>query len=178
MQQSLASLVERAQAGEPGAFNAIAQRFHRQALSIARKCVGNVHDARDLAQNSWIFALERLGQLKKPAAFPGWFSRIIRNVAATSARRDKPLQGSIYLEQFDEIDEDATQTTIETNERQDEVRKALDQLKPNDRDVLEKHYLDGLGVKRIARRLDVPLGTVKRRLHVARGRLRKVLGSV
>ena len=60
-------------------------------------------------------------------------------------------------------------------EQRSAVQAGLRRLKPLDRQALEAFYLRGRSLKRIARELDVPVGTIKRRLHVARRRLKTVL---
>ena len=61
-------------------------------------------------------------------------------------------------------------------EERGRVRDGLGQLKPLDRAVLEAFYLRGLSLREISEEFDVPLGTVKRRLHTARQRLKEQLG--
>ncbi len=57
----------------------------------------------------------------------------------------------------------------------EDVRRALRSLPPQSRTVLALHYLDDLSINEIAARLDLPVGTVKSRLHYARERLREII---
>ena len=58
-----------------------------------------------------------------------------------------------------------------------ELRKGLSSLKPLDRDTLIAFYFEGRSLKELSARYDSPVGTIKRRLHTARGRLKAVLGE-
>ena len=71
-----------------------------------------------------------------------------------------------------------TQSPLEGMVREEsraELRDGLERLKPMDRETLEAFYLKGQSIEQMSRLFETPVGTIKRRLHVARNRLREQL---
>jgi RNA polymerase sigma-70 factor (ECF subfamily) len=141
--------------------------------------VRNPLEAQELAQDVFVHAMRKLPQLRDARCFAGWLRRITARMAINRLTRRGPLFGA---------DPDMLETVAaraRTVEQQYEVGEAvgqlkvgLDRLKGLDRQTLEAFYLRGRSLKQIAREFDVPTGTVKRRLHVARQRLKEVLEGI
>src|ERR671930_94620 len=77
MELSLTTLVSAAQAGDLDAFGQVVERFQRMAYAVAYAMLGDAHLAEDVAQEAFIEAYICLPKLREPAAFPGWFRRIV-----------------------------------------------------------------------------------------------------
>jgi DNA-directed RNA polymerase specialized sigma24 family protein len=75
--EDLDLLVQAAQQGDNGAFGHIVNRFQHMAYASAYAQVGDFHLAQDVAQEAFIDAYLSLGNLRQPAAFPGWFRRFV-----------------------------------------------------------------------------------------------------
>ena len=112
-----------------------------------------------------------LHRLSDPNCFRGWLRRIALNHAADKLRRQSLVRPS-------HIASIPGQLTDADADRRSAVQLAMNTLKPLLRETLELHYLQNCPLKEISVRLGVPLGTVKRRLHAARERLRTVGGTV
>jgi RNA polymerase sigma-70 factor (ECF subfamily) len=168
----LAELLERCRSGDPDAITILVHRFQPWALDLATALLNDPHLAEDAVQAGFIRALSRLADLREPAAFPGWLRQIIRTECHRIARRRTE---SSLGERIDAVEEQTPADQAETHERCRLVRQALAQLPPASRQAAELFYLDELDTAEVAERLAVPPGTVKRRLHDARLRLRQML---
>ena len=77
--EDLTSLVVQVQQGQPEAFEALVRRFQDMAVGYAYSLLGDIHRAEDAAQEAFIAAYFDIAALRNPAAFPGWFRRIVFN---------------------------------------------------------------------------------------------------
>src|SRR6476646_2032188 len=87
---SLTALVIAAQAGDLDAFGQVVERFQRMAYAIAYTMLGDAHLAEDVAQEAFIEAYICLPKLREPAAFPGWFRRIVHKRGDRLVRGKRP----------------------------------------------------------------------------------------
>ncbi len=169
---STAELVRRAQAGHRSAFDDLFRRFYRTAMAIARSWVGDEADAEDVCQDAFFRAYRNLSQLHDEAAFAGWFKVIVTRVAINHARRSRPLSGGeLAIEELLASRDGSGEIQALRAELQGEVRAGLSRLKELDRETIVAFHFTGLSVEEMAATFDAPVGTIKRRLHVARLRL-------
>jgi RNA polymerase sigma factor (sigma-70 family) len=166
-----------AASGERDAFDGIVCRFQDMAFAVAFGLLGDADSARDAAQDAFVEAYLHLRSLRDPAAFPSWFRRIVIKSADRIHRARRPV---IALDSVAEV-HDGTPDLAEYIIRQEQwmtVRKALRELPTEKRAVLNLCYLEGWTAHEAAAFLDLPLTTVKKRLHDARRRLRERLDSM
>jgi RNA polymerase sigma-70 factor (ECF subfamily) len=171
---SVADLVREAQIGNHDAMEALYNRFQNNILSIAYKRMGNWDEAQELSQDVFIQAFRRIGQLQTPEAFGGWLRQIVHRMAINRLTR-RPKPNSVdhdVLEATACYDEEPIDAVLST-ERTVKVRSGLDRLGELDRQTLVAFYLDGQSLLQMSQAFDAPVGTIKRRLHVARKRLAK-----
>lgn len=171
-ERSTGDLVRAAQAGDRSAFGELFERFQPTVMALAMRRLRDHADAQELAQDVFVQAMLKIEQLRVPEAFPGWLRQITVRMAINRAVRRAP---SVAVEP--EIME-ATVThdaspldDVLAVERRGEVRAGLDRLGQMDRDTLVAFYIDGHSLNQMADSFSAPLGTIKRRLHVARKRL-------
>ena len=169
---TIAELVVAAQAGDLSAQTALYERYQGSALALAYRKLGNWDEAEELVQDVFIHAFDRIEQLRVPEAFGGWLRQIVRRMAINRLTRRKV---AIALES--EALE-AVHTSAETplddvldGERCEQVRDGLNRLGEMDRQTLEAFYIGGQSLIEMAESFEAPIGTIKRRLHVARKRL-------
>ncbi|MFO0949388.1 MAG: sigma-70 family RNA polymerase sigma factor [Planctomycetota bacterium] len=169
-------LVRLAQAGDREAFGELVERFQGSVFAVARRRNRDVHEAAELVQEVFMHALRKIGQLREPACFGAWLQRITVRIAINRATRRPPLPtaGAEILEQGPAREENPLEDLVRS-ERREQVRSAVAGLRPLDRDALVAFYMKGKSLAEIADEFDVPIGTVKRRLHVARHRLQESL---
>lgn len=166
--------VVRAQAGDRDAMEALFVHFQRSVQAIAFRRLGNWDEAQELSQDVFIQAFRRLDQLQTPAAFGGWIRMITQRLAINRlTRRRTPT--AIETETLDAacmIDDDPLDDVLRVEQRE-HVRDGLQRLGDLDRQTLEAFYLNGQSLLQMSDSFDAPVGTIKRRLHVARKRLAK-----
>ncbi len=179
-EQGLSKLVAAARKGDSAAFGRIVEVFQRMVYGYAYALLGDFQAAEDVAQDSFLEAYKSLGRLRDAAAFPGWLKRIVRHCSNRARRRKMP--GLVSLEECGQAAALATTSARPSPhelEVRDAVREAVALLPQPQRDVTTLFYIDGYSQEEIARFLDVPVNTVKSRLHAARTRLKeRMVGMV
>src|SRR5215218_6471561 len=86
----LSALVAGARGGDPAAAGELVRRFQDMAYATAFAYLGDHHRAEDAAQDAFITALQRLPDLRDPAAFPGWFRQVVRGACGRLTRGPAP----------------------------------------------------------------------------------------
>ena len=166
-----ADLVALARSGDGEAFGELVRRYQRPAYSVALAITGNHHDAEDVAQESFVVALERLDDCRNPDRFVGWLLSTVRNRARNLVRREKVrLAGPIPPDARTDVPSPAR--AAQTAALRGKLEEALETLSEVQREVLLLHDLEGWKHNEIAERLSIPAGTVRSHLHFARKALR------
>ena len=174
----LAIVVRRAQRGDRDAFGSLVEQFQPTVYAIALRRLGNPSDALELTQDVFLHVLERITQLREPERFAGWLRQVAVRMAINRAtRRVAPPSVETGILEGASLESDEPLDQLIDRERAQRVTEALGKLKSLDREALDAFYLRGHSLIEIAEMLDVPLGTVKRRLHTARKRLKVELES-
>jgi RNA polymerase sigma-70 factor, ECF subfamily len=176
MVDDIKELVERAQVGDRRAYGALVERFQQTVFAVALARLRNPAEAQELAQEVFMHAMKKLHQLREAAAFAGWLRQMTVRMAINRLTRPGPLQkveGEI-LDNAEAAGGGPLEALVRT-EQAAELYKALDRLKPVDRATLVAFYLHDRSLRQMSREFETPVGTIKRRLHVARNRLKKVL---
>jgi RNA polymerase sigma-70 factor (ECF subfamily) len=172
--RSTADLVRAAQSGDRAAFGELFERFQPTILAIANRRLRSAADAQELTQDVFVQAMQKIGQLRTPECFIGWLRQITVRMAINKTVR-KTLAISVEPETLEATVSD-TRSPVDTvlaDERKDQVRAGLDRLGEMDRDTLVAFYVQGQSLLQMSDQFEAPLGTIKRRLHVARKRLAK-----
>ena len=177
MDTQLRSIIQTAQGGDLEAFGAIVKRFQSMACATAYTMLDDAELAEDVAQEAFIEAYQNLPKLREIDAFPGWFRRIIFKQSDRLLRGKRlPTISLEVSETYDRaIDTLDPATILESSERATLVQRAIDALPEHERIVTLLFYRSGYPLKEIAAFLEVPLTTVKKRLHDARKRLHTML---
>jgi RNA polymerase sigma-70 factor (ECF subfamily) len=120
--------------------------------------------------------MQKLNQLRDAACFAGWLRQITVRMAINRLTRGVPLHkgDSEMLDNAEAAGATPLDEMVKA-EQAAELYRGLERLKPVDRATLVAFYIRGRTLKQMAREFETPVGTIKRRLHVARNRLKKVL---
>jgi F-type H+-transporting ATPase subunit beta len=170
--EPLPGLVIAAQHGDRDAFAQLINRFQDLAYAYACAVVHDFHLAQDAAQEAFLEAFYALPQLREPAAFVPWLRRIVFK-HADRLTRNKQI-ATVTLNTLHHL-HDLTPDPADTLERQETghlVRSAVATLPEHERIVTLLYYGSDYTQAQIAELLDLPLTTIKKRLHNARQRLR------
>jgi RNA polymerase sigma-70 factor (ECF subfamily) len=172
----VAILVRQAQAGDREAFGRLVEQFQRTVHAICLRRLGNPSEALEMTQEVFLHVLRRLDQLREPERFAGWLRQVTVRMAINRAtRRNAPASVETgVLEGACEHRNDPLDELI-SRERAQRLWEALARLKAIDREALVAFYIQGRSLVEVAEDLDAPIGTIKRRLHTARKRLRAEL---
>ena len=169
-------LVKAAQRGESDAFGELASRFEHMVYVVCWQRLRDHADAQEVAQDVLIKAFEKLFQLQEPAAFAGWLRSIaVRQSINRSVRRPPSIAVEPHTIDRPDCRYQAPVDSVLANERADQLHAGLGRLASLDRSTLEAFYLDGRSLREMSGDFSAPVGTIKRRLHVARKRLAKEL---
>ncbi len=173
-QTETSQLVEAAQLGDRQAFGQLFERFQPMVMAVAFRRLHDVNEAQELTQDVFIQAMTKLDQLREPERFAGWLRSITHRMAINRVVRRGPTISAEPATMEARCVEYATPLTAVLNdERHSELRAGLGRLRNLDRETLEAFYVKGHSLLEMSDEFAAPLGTIKRRLHVARQRLAK-----
>jgi RNA polymerase sigma-70 factor (ECF subfamily) len=171
-------LVRRTLRGELRAFEAIVERHRDVVFRVAARIVGP-EEADDVSQDAFLRAFHRLASFKGEAPFRSWLLQITHHAAINAATRRRPVPVDSEREQAAEPDSGDTgrppAEQLERSERQDRLQLKLRMLRPSYRSLVVLRDLEGFSYEEIAELLEMPIGSVKGRLHRARAELIELL---
>ncbi|MFN2566837.1 MAG: RNA polymerase sigma factor [Gemmatimonadaceae bacterium] len=150
------------------AFEQLIERSQHLVFGLALKLLRDADDALDATQQAYATAWLRLHQLRDPAAFPSWLTTIVAKQCARQLRRRTPPPESAGLTQVVEVDSHRL-------DYQKPIAAAVGALPDDERHVAILFYYLGYSQPEIARLLRLKAGTVGKRLHSARLRIRRQL---
>lgn len=160
-------LVMAAVVGDIGAFDTLAQRYRPAVVRVAQGIVG-AEWAEDVAQEALLAAFKALPELEEPRKFAAWLHTITRYKAFRFSQRERHVnQHRVELDQrlLQHLASLSRPILNQPSERETEVKQAIERLPPAYALVITLRYYDRMPVKRIAEFLNLPLTTVKWRLH-------------
>ena len=169
--EKLRDWVAAAQSGDKEAFSEVVKRCQDMAYGIAYALLGDAGLAQDAAQEAFIAAYLNLAALREPAAFPGWFRRV---VIKHSDRERRSLKTSQPL------DESAIPVAtlpdpthvLEAAEKNSEIYRAIAELPPIQKQIITLFYLRDYSQKEIQDFLELPISMIKKHLYTARKQLK------
>jgi len=167
--------VRAARRGDRQAFGELVKRYERAVYTTVYRRLHNDAEAQELCQEVFIQAMRKIDQLREPRAFGSWLRSIASRMAINRAVRRAPVVTESDVVQATSVEHETPLTNVLNREREDQVHVGLDRLRPMDRETLVAFYFDGNSVVEMSEQFHSPVGTIKRRLHVARKRLAKEL---
>jgi RNA polymerase sigma-70 factor, ECF subfamily len=165
-------LIINAQQGDQKAFEKLMTLHDRQVFQIAFAMLGNIADAQDVYQDTFMRAFIKLHTFKFQSGFGTWLIRITINLCF-NRRRQKKIRNWLPFQE-EQYSTDAQQTEVFLKEH---VQRALQKLSPLQHAAFSLKHMQGYKIKDIAQILDCAPGTVKNALFRATEKLKKALGS-
>ena len=173
------TLIDRALGGEAEAFGQLVRRYQDRLFHTFAHVLGRDEDAYDVVQDTFVQAFVKLESFERKAGFYTWIYRIAMNMAATRRRRARPIASIEQLREQTQLEpsdrHEAPEANLDRHETVSAVRGAIARLPDEFRSVLVLREIDGCDYDQIAELLDLPVGTVRSRLHRARLQLRDLL---
>jgi RNA polymerase sigma-70 factor (ECF subfamily) len=177
--RTVADLVRAAQAGDRNAFGELFERYRPGIVALAMRRVRNADEAEELAQDVFIQAMQKIDQLRVPEAFGGWLRRIVHRMAINRMTRTRSaLACDPETLEATCLAEGTPDKFAQDREQAAAVRDGIHRLGSLDQQTLEAFYLQSKSLIEMSDEFDAPVGTIKRRLHVARKRLAKEMDVV
>ena len=184
-------IVALARAGEEAAYRELIRRYERPLFSLLFRMVRDRELAEDLAQETFVKALNAIESYRPEFKFSSWIFKIANNAAIDHLRRREldtlSLEGSPQAETPEAIEATALQiggrqesplAEAEARELGGQIEAAIAQLRPEYRSCILLRHVEGRAYEEIAEILNLPLGTVKTYIHRARNELRQALAHL
>ncbi len=160
-------------------FKQLAYPHMKLMYNVALRYCGNVFDAEDIVQETYLMAFKNFHQLRERSKCKPWLLKILRNNFLKSYHKQKSMQKlneTDYIEFLETgMSGDEADTLLFSAAGRQTVEQAMDQLPMKYKEVLTLYYLDEMLYKDIADSLDIPIGTVMSRLTRAREGLKTTL---
>jgi RNA polymerase sigma-70 factor (ECF subfamily) len=160
--------------GDESAVREIYDRYGGAMFAVAMSMLGDRELAAECVQQAFVKAWRAAQTFDPDRELRPWLATITRRTAIDVHRREARLRSEAHEEVDDVVMPLAFERTWETFE----VRAALDQLPPDEREVVRLAHFEGMTHSEIADVLHVPVGTVKSRSHRAHRRLAELLAHL
>jgi RNA polymerase sigma-70 factor, ECF subfamily len=173
--------------GDQNAFAELVEIYKDKVFQICYRMLGNRHEAEDIAQEAFIRAYVNIETFNQKRKFSTWLFRIATNLCIDRIRKKKPdyfldaeVAGTEGLTMYSQVAADVQlpEDEVENMELQETIQKEISKLPEKYRSVIVLKYIEELPLQEISEILDLPLGTVKTRVHRGREALRKQLRSL
>ncbi len=168
-ERPLSQLVADAQHGDAAAFAEVVRRFAGMAQRIGVAMLGDRHRAEDAAQEAFIDAYLSLAKLRDPAAFPGWFRRIVLKHCERQIRSERGEVPLVEVLQYG----DGTPDLLDTIYTRARLHKALAGLSQRQQVLLRLFYIEGYSQREIVEMVGWSLPAIKKQLFLARSQMRE-----
>lgn len=175
-------LIRKTLAGVPAAFGELVRKYQDRLYNTMLHVVGDADETLDVVQEAFVQAFINLPSFQGNSAFYTWLYRIAFNVAATHHRRRKSAQSldQMTAEQGRPMASNSPSPVekLQREEACERVRAAIASLSEDHRAIIALRELEGYSYEEIAAILDIPIGTVRSRLHRARWELHERLKAL
>lgn len=185
MEKNEIELIRRAQIGDTEAFDRLVRLHDRKVLQLAYSILGNLQDAQDLYQETFLRAFSKISSYRFDGEFGGWLGRIAVNLSLNRRKQRYRLRWfSLHERETVQPEWGAEEKMIRhetpennylAHELRTQINQSLDALPTQQRAVFALKHLHGYKIAEIAKMLDCAEGTVKNALFRATHSLRKQL---
>ena len=176
-------LIECAQNGDIAAFGELVNKYQKRIYELAYRFTHHPEDAADLCQEIFLKAFRALGRFENKSTFYTWIYQIAKNTCIDYSRRRTGRYDVAFVEEIAPDDSqfqsqysgDQAFRRLEQVELETEIKKAIEQLSPRQKQVFILRHYEGLALREIAVTLNLRVGSVKAHLFNATRKLRKLL---
>ena len=156
------------------AWDELVRRYNDRLFYYVRRMIDQDEQAAQLLQEVWVKVLQSLHSLRQGSRLAPWLYSLTRHVVMSHYRE---RYSTLEVTDHAELDEQPTNESTDASrfENAELIHFGLSRIGWAEREVLTLHFLDDLSIAEIADVLEIPMGTVKSRLHRAKSELRQVL---
>ncbi|MEO2005562.1 MAG: sigma-70 family RNA polymerase sigma factor, partial [Candidatus Poribacteria bacterium] len=165
---TVGDLIRRSAQGDHRAYGEVVLRFQDMAVGYGYSLLRDFQLAEDAAQEAFVHAYGDLASLRDPAAFPGWFRRVVFKFCDRARRSQHALTVSIDAALTVTSQNPTPEGAALAEELRERVQDEIGRLPERQRSVIAMFYMSGHSHREIGEMLGVPVNTVKTRLHRAR----------
>ena len=169
-------LMRRVASGDTRAFEAIHDRYHRQAYSLARRITGPAGGAEEATQDAFLLLWRKASRFDpERSSLATWLLALVRYRSIDSLRRGahRALHQAVGERPAEEIEApERTEEYVLAIHENDRAMRLLAELSPEQREVIDLAYFEGYTQAEIAAKVGIPLGTVKGRARLGLLKLR------
>ena len=176
-----ALLARRAAKGDPAAFEEIVDKYQKMIYNLCLSKLQSREDALDVSQDTFLCAYRAIGSFRGESKLSSWIYRICLNCITDHQRKKVPVISAekdgdgVGLEIPDTDEASDPQKNLEKRERIRAVRRAIDALPDESRQIIVLREYGNLSYQEIADTLGLDVGTVKSRLNRAREKIKNIL---
>ena len=170
-------LIELVRNGSTHYFAVLVERHQNRVFQFVFTLLRNRQDAEDVAQEALMGAFRKLNTFEGRSSFFTWLRRLAYNACIDHLRRQKSRKSELAtdeLSQFGGAQRENPVVQLEERETIQAVRMAIDQLPDEQRSIVCMRDIEGMDYSEIASVLEIPIGTVRSRLHRARMELKAI----
>ena len=181
------SRIKQVRKGDQNAFGEIVELYKDKVFQLCFRMLGNSHEAEDISQEAFIRAYINIERYNIDRKFSTWLYRIATNLCIDRIRKKKPdyyldaeVAGTEGLTLYSQIPASqlAPDEEVSKIELQEIIQNEILKLPEKYRAVIVLKYIEELPLLEISKILDLPIGTVKTRIHRGREALRKQLRHI
>lgn len=179
MSDDLVKLIFSASQGDQKSLESIFEIYHQKIYYYAFKlCRGNEADAKDITQEVYVEIAKSIDKLRSPEYFNTWLARIIESKCKMLFRRNKDIymDNDMLISMYDRSEQKIDYMPKDKfNKESDEqlIRNMMNELPKKYAEILDYYYFQQISIKDLSNYLNIPQGTVKSRLMLARKALKK-----
>jgi RNA polymerase sigma-70 factor (ECF subfamily) len=177
-------IIQRAKNGDRNAFAELVDLYKDKVYHVSYRMLGNRQEAEDVAQETFLRVYTNLDNYDPQYKFSTWIYRIASNLSIDILRKrkknlsiDAEVSGAEGMDWHERLADTGKgpEEEVLTDELQEEVQDAIMELNPKYRAVMLLRYIEDLSLQEISEAIQLPISTIKTRIHRGREALRKKL---
>ena len=178
------ALIDCIVSGQSSQFEILVGNYQQRIYATLLGMLGSPQDAEDVTQETFITAFRKLDQFERRSSFYTWLYRIAFNAAIDLQRRKKRAKnqfvgsGNVDITQTADLNAESAVSVVIAKETVTQVQLALSRLDEERRNIIVLRDLQGVDYAEMASMMDIPIGTVRSRLHRARTELREIMNAM
>ncbi|SDN54134.1 RNA polymerase sigma-70 factor, ECF subfamily [Fictibacillus solisalsi] len=187
MESLINSLVTQVKSGNREAFEGLVEIYKDKIYRLCYRMVGDRHEAEDLAQEAFVRAFVNIDKYSGSYKFSTWLYRIATNLCIDRLRKRKPdysmdaeipgTEGATLYSQVADADP-LPEEEVEEREKRDHLQQEIMKLPEKYRTAILLKYIEDMSLEEISSVMDLPVPTVKTRIHRGREALKKAYKKV